>query len=216
MTEQYQTVYEGGVGEITKKKSRFIATVRPVETEEAALAFIEEMRKKYWDARHNCWAYVLGGQQEMLLCSDAGEPSQTAGKPMLDVLVGEGLTNVTVVVTRYFGGVLLGTGGLVRAYQAAARAGLENSVKITKYWGTKLEIGTDYGGIGKLQYFFGQRGIPLLDAVYTDSVSFTVLVPAAKVPEITKAITEATSGQAGIREGDSLYYALRDGEYLLF
>ncbi|MCD8364059.1 MAG: YigZ family protein [Lachnospiraceae bacterium] len=216
MTEQYQTIYEGGVGEITEKKSRFIATVRPVKTEEEALAFIEEMRKKYWDARHNGWASVLGVGEETLRSSDDGEPSQTAGKPMLDVLVGEGLTNVALVVTRYFGGVLLGTGGLVRAYQAAARAGLDSSVRITKYWGTKLAIRTDYGGIGKLQYLFGQRGIPMLDAVYTDNVSFTVLVPAEKVPEITKAVTEATSGQADIREGDSLYYALLDGEYLLF
>lgn len=118
MTEQYKTVYEGGEGEIVEKKSRFIATVRPVETEEEALAFIEEMKKKYWDARHNCSAYVLGERQELMQCSDDGEPSQTAGKPMMDVLTGAGLTNVAVVVTRYFGGTLLGTGGLVRAYSA--------------------------------------------------------------------------------------------------
>ena len=99
MTEQYKTVYEGGEGEIVEKKSRFIATVRPVETEEEALAFIEEMKKKYWDARHNCSAYVLGERQELMRCSDDGEPSQTAGKPMMDVLTGAGLTNVAVVVT---------------------------------------------------------------------------------------------------------------------
>ena len=140
MTEQYKTVYEGGEGEIVEKKSRFIATVRPVETEEEALAFIEEMKKKYWDARHNCSAYVLGEQQELMRCSDDGEPSQTAGKPMMDVLTGAGLTNVAVVVTRYFGGTLLGTGGLVRAYTQAAKEGLADAGIATMRYGKELTI----------------------------------------------------------------------------
>ena len=123
----YRVVYEGGEGEIVEKKSRFIATVRPVETEEEAVAFINEMKKKYWDARHNCSAFVIGSRQEVTRCSDDGEPAQTAGRPMLDVLLREGITNVAVVVTRYFGGVLLGTGGLVRAYQSATQAGLAAS-----------------------------------------------------------------------------------------
>ncbi len=216
MAEQYKTVYEGGTGEIVEKKSRFIATVRPVQTEEEALAFIEEMRKKYWDARHNCSAYILGERQEVMRCSDDGEPSQTAGKPMLDVLAGAGLTDTAVVVTRYFGGTLLGTGGLVRAYSAAVQEGLKNSRVITKCWGTMLEIGTDYNGIGKLQYLFGQRQIPLMDSEYTDKVRFTVLVPASKAQEITKAVTEITGGQAVIKEKKNLYYALADGEYLCF
>ena len=113
-SEGYRVVYEGGESEITEKKSRFIATVRPVESEEEATTFIAEMKKKYWDARHNCSAFVIGERQELTRCSDDGEPAQTAGRPMLDVLLKEGITNVAVVVTRYFGGVLLGTGGLVR------------------------------------------------------------------------------------------------------
>ena len=121
MLEQYKTVLEGGEGEIIEKKSRFIATVRPVEKEEEALSFIEEMRKKYWDATHNCYAYVIGERQEVMRCSDDGEPGGTAGKPMLDVLLGEELYNTAVVVTRYFGGTLLGTGGLVRAYSKAVQ-----------------------------------------------------------------------------------------------
>ena len=115
MLERYKTVYRGKEGEIIEKKSRFIATVRLVETEEEALAFIEEMKKKYWNATHNCFAYVIGERRECVRCSDDGEPSGTAGKPMLDVLLGEELYNTAVVVTRYFGGTLLGTGGLVRA-----------------------------------------------------------------------------------------------------
>ena len=98
----YRVVYEGGQGEIVEKKSRFIATVRPVESEEEAIAFINEMKKKYWDARHNCSAFVIGEKQELTRCSDDGEPAQTAGRPMLDVLLKEGITNVAVVVTRYF------------------------------------------------------------------------------------------------------------------
>lgn len=216
MVEQYKTVYEGGTGEIVEKKSCFIANVRPVETEEEALAFIEEMKKKYWDARHNCSAYILGERQEQMRCSDDGEPSQTAGKPMMDVLDGAGLTNTAVVVTRYFGGTLLGTGGLVRAYSAAVQEGLKNSRIITKYWGTELLVGTDYNGIGKLQYLFGQRQIPILDAEYTDQVRFTVLVPVSRVQEIRKAVTEATSGQASMEEKRSLYYAEVDGKYVRF
>ena len=216
MTEQYQTVYEGGTGEIVEKKSRFIATVRPVETEEDALAFIEEMKKKYWDARHNCWAYVLGERQELLRCSDDGEPPQTAGRPMMDVLTGAGLTNTAAVVTRYFGGTLLGTGGLVRAYSAAVQEGLKNSRIITKCRGVRLSIGTDYNGIGRLQYLFGQRQIPMMDTEYTDRVRFAVLVPVSRVQEITKAVTEATSGQAVITEDRELDYAVVDGTYLCF
>ena len=105
----YRIVYEGGEGEIIEKKSRFIATVRPIETEEEAIEFIAKMKKKYWDARHNCYAYVAGKNQELQRCSDDGEPNGTAGRPMLDVLLREEIHDAVVVVTRYFGGTLLGT-----------------------------------------------------------------------------------------------------------
>ena len=181
-TDSYRVLLSGGEGEIVEKKSRFIATIRKCETEEEAVAFIEEMKKKYWDARHNCSAFVIGSRGELTRCSDDGEPSQTAGKPMMDVLTGAGLTNVAVVVTRYFGGTLLGTGGLVRAYSAATKEGLANSTIITKYWGTKLLVNTDYNDIGKLQYLFGQREIPIMHAQYTEKVSFVVLIPVSRVP----------------------------------
>lgn len=213
MTEQYKTVYEGGEGELMEKKSRFIATVRPVKTEEEANQFVEEMRKKYWDARHNCWAFILGERQEFKRCSDDGEPSQTAGKPMMDVLTGAGLTDVAVVVTRYFGGTLLGTGGLVRAYSGAVQEGLKNSTVITKYLGVKLSVTTDYNGVGKLQYLFGQKEIPILSAEYTDKVVFTVLVESSRIQEIKKAITEATSATAQMEESDPVYFAEINGEF---
>ena len=124
--QTYKILLKGGQGEIVEKKSRFIATIEPVSTEEEAAAFIELTKKKYWDARHNCTAMIIGRHGEITRCSDDGEPSGTAGRPMLEVLTGEGLHNIVVVVTRYFGGTLLGTGGLVRAYSQAVKEGLCN------------------------------------------------------------------------------------------
>ena len=216
MLEQYKTVYEGGEGEIIEKKSRFIATVRPVETEEEALAFLEEMKKKYWDARHNCFVYSIGMNREFTRCSDDGEPSGTAGRPMLDVILGEDIYNVAVVVTRYFGGVLLGTGGLVRAYSKAVQDGLAASKVILKQKGILLKITTDYTGIGKIQYIAGERSISVLDSEYTDKVVMKLLVPVQDVGSVEKAITEGTNGRAGIEKDQELYYTVTDGNVLTF
>ena len=210
MLERYKTVYEGGEGEITEKKSRFIATVRPVKTEEEALAFIEEMRKKYWDARHNCFVYSVGKNRETTRCSDDGEPSGTAGRPMLDVILGEDIYDVAVVVTRYFGGVLLGTGGLVRAYSKAVQEGLAASTVIEKIYGISLEIVTDYTGIGKIQYIAGEKGLPILDSEYTDKVTLHLMIPADEV------VTEGTNGRARMKKEKDLYFARVNGEILLF
>lgn len=216
MLEQYKTIYEGGEGEIIEKKSRFIATVRPVESEEEALAFLEGMKKKYWDARHNCYVYSAGMNREFTRCSDDGEPSGTAGRPMLDVILGEDIYNVAVVVTRYFGGVLLGTGGLVRAYSKAVQQGLTASKVILKQKGTALKITTDYTGIGKIQYIAGERNIPVLDSEYTDKVVMKLLVPVQDVESVQKAITEGTNGRAGIEKDQELYYAVIDGNVMTF
>ena len=212
----YRVVYEGGEGEIVEKKSRFIATVRPVETEEEAVAFINEMKKKYWDARHNCSAFVIGSRQEVTRCSDDGEPAQTAGRPMLDVLLREGITNVAVVVTRYFGGVLLGTGGLVRAYQSATQAGLAASKIIEKRQGKKLIIHTDYNGLGKLQYLFGQQKTAILDTEYAADVVLTILVPVEQKDFLYKEITEQTNGTAQMEWGEDAVYALIDKTAQIF
>ena len=212
----YRVVYEGGEGEIVEKKSRFIATVRPVETEEEAVAFINEMKKKYWDARHNCSAFVIGSRQEVTRCSDDGEPAQTAGRPMLDVLLREGITNVAVVVTRYFGGVLLGTGGLVRAYQSATQAGLAASKIIEKRQGKKLIIHTDYNGLGKLQYLFGQQKTAILDTEYAADVVLTILVPVEQKDFLYKEITDQTNGTAQMEWGEDAVYALIDKTVQIF
>jgi uncharacterized YigZ family protein len=208
-------IYEPGEGEIVEKKSRFIATVRAVKTEEEATAFINEMKKKYWDARHNCSAFVIGDRQELTRCSDDGEPAQTAGRPMLDVLLKEGITNAAVVVTRYFGGVLLGTGGLVRAYQAAVHAGLDQCRILEKKNGLRLSVRTDYNGVGKLQYLFGQQQIAILTSEYGADVVFEVLIPAGQKDAVTKAITEATNGTALLTWGGEVAYGVLDKEPIL-
>lgn len=201
-------VYSGGEGEIIEKKSRFIATVRPVTSEEEATAFIAEMKKKYWDAKHNCSAFVLGGRQEISRCSDDGEPAQTAGRPMLDVLLREDVHNVAVVVTRYFGGVLLGTGGLVRAYQKATQEGLAASVIIDKKEGRRLTVGTDYNGLGKLQYMIAQNNLTLIDTLYTEKVELQLMVPSESCHAVVKEIIEVTSGNAEISWGETVLYAM--------
>ena len=211
-----KTVYIGGEGEIIEKKSRFIATVRPVTSEEEAVAFINEMKKKYWDARHNCSAFVLGERQEISRCSDDGEPAQTAGRPMLDVLLGEDVHNVAVVVTRYFGGVLLGTGGLVRAYQGAVRAGLNASVLIEKKKGQKLTIGTDYNGLGKLQYLIAQKNVTLIDTIYTEKVELICMVPKEEQAQLEKDIIEATSANAKIDWREEVLYGMVGKEVKIF
>ncbi len=216
MLDRYKTVYSGGVAEIIEKKSRFIATVQPVKSEEEALEFIETMRKKYWNATHNCFAYVIGEHFQVQRCSDDGEPSGTAGKPMLDVLLGEEIHDVVVVVTRYFGGTLLGTGGLVRAYSGATKEGLLASNVITKTYGRKLDIQTDYTGLGKIQYILGQRGLTILNSTYTDKVELEVLVPADEVNALLAEIREGTNGQAGLELQKECYFAVIDGEMHIF
>ncbi|WP_306771390.1 YigZ family protein [Agathobacter rectalis] len=209
-------VYKGGQGEITEKKSRFIATVRPVESEDEAVSFINETKKKYWDARHNCSAFVIGKRQELTRCSDDGEPAGTAGRPMLDVLLKENIHNAAVVVTRYFGGVLLGTGGLVRAYQQATKAGLSASEIIEKKDGAVLFIRTDYTGIGRLQYLLAQEKITVMDTAYEADVLVKAVIPENDKKRIEKTIIEQTNGTAKLEWGDEVTFAEYDGEVLLF
>ena len=214
--DSVKILYKGGTAETEVKKSRFIANLKPVESEEEATAFIAEMKKKYWDARHNCYAYSIGEHREFTRCSDDGEPSGTAGRPMLDVILGEDIYNVAVVVTRYFGGVLLGTGGLVRAYSGAVQAGLGASKVIEKHHGISLALTADYTAIGKLQYIAGENQLPILDTEYTDRVIMHLLVPNDQVGRIQKVITEATSGRIKMEKEKELYFADVEGKIKVF
>lgn len=207
MASWHNTVYRGGQGEITEKKSRFIATVCPVHSEEEALAFIEKTKKKYWDARHNCYAYIIGENQTCMRSSDDGEPQGTAGHPMLDVLCGQKIYDVAVVVTRYFGGVLLGTGGLVRAYAAAVQEGLVNSELIEKHKGIPVLIDTDYTGIGKLQYLTATQQITVLETLYEDRVRLKILLEPDRLKQFHSEVMDATSGTAGWQEQEEIWFA---------
>lgn len=216
MAKTYRFTWQGGMGELTEKKSRFIATIAPVKSEEEAQSFIEQIKKQYWDARHNCAAFTIGSRHELTRCSDDGEPAGTAGRPMLEVLLGEDIHDTCVVVTRYFGGTLLGTGGLVRAYSGAVQEALKHAVILEKQKGIRLQIHCGYGDIGKIQYLFGQNRIPLLSSSYTDAVLLEVLVPEALFEPFCASVTEGTAGRAGLTTGDPAWYALSDGEILLF
>ena len=200
MSEAYKTVYVGDTAEIVEKKSRFIANLEHVESEEEALAYIETIRKKYWDARHNCYAYCIGKKQELKRCSDDGEPSGTAGKPILEVITRAGIHNCLIIVTRYFGGTLLGTGGLVRAYTAAAKDALATSELIMLVPGVRYMITTDYTDEGKIR-----RSLPEYDGVIEDvGYSADVVMKVHIKSEYSKAfmdrITEITGGRAVVKE----------------
>ncbi len=212
----YKTIRTGGQGEIEVKKSRFIATTQPVVSEQEALDFLASIRKTYWDARHNCYAFTIGSRFELQRSSDDGEPGGTAGRPILELLLKEEIHDCIIVVTRYFGGTLLGTGGLIRAYQAAAREGLAHSVIIERMSGQKVTVRADYGSIGKLQFLVADAGIPLLDSRYTDTVEMDVIVPEEQAQDFYARVREATAAAAQITPGDPLDYALVDGEVILF
>ena len=175
-------------------------------SEEEAVAFIEEMKKKYYDARHNCSAFVIGSKGELTRSSDDGEPSGTAGRPMLEVLTGSGIRNIAAVVTRYFGGVLLGTGGLVRAYSGAVKMALDQCETITRRYGVQMLIKTDYNGVGKIQYLLGSKDVVIQDSVYAADVQMTVLVPIEEYDRLCKELVEATNGRVGLEEVEKLYY----------
>lgn len=204
--ENYIMLSQGAEAELVEKKSRFIATVRPVSSEEEAVAFIEEMKKKYYDARHNCSAFVIGSKGELTRSSDDGEPSGTAGRPMLEVLLGSGIRNIAAVVTRYFGGTLLGTGGLVRAYSGVLKMALEECKTVSRHFGVRLKITTDYNGVGKIQYLLASKGIAIQDSVYAANVEMTVIVPIEEYDRLYKELVEATSARAGLEELERLYY----------
>ena len=214
--EKYRIIYEGGQGEIVEKKSRFIADVAPVHSEAEAAAFIENIKKKYWDARHHCYAFKYGENQPISRCSDDGEPSGTAGKPVLDVITGEGLYDVCIVVTRYFGGTLLGTGGLVRAYKDAAKAGIENCMVTEKTAGSKLKIGMDYNYVGKFQHFLSTSDAKLIGSEYTDKVEFRVVIEREKADGFSKALVELTAGKVEILSEGECYFGTPGGNFVFF
>lgn len=206
----YRVIAREATGEIVEKKSRFIATMVPVPGEDAAAAFLDAMRKRYYDARHNCYAYIIGKDTRTERSSDDGEPSGTAGRPMLEVLRGAQLTDVAAVVTRYFGGVLLGTGGLVRAYTQALQAAVENSEMITMRGGVQYTVSADYTLAGKLQHLFATEGIFVKDTIYSKQVTFCIVIPPALEEKLKKSMIELSSGRLFLEKNGYSYYEERN------
>ena len=201
-------ITSNGTGEIVEKKSRFIGNVFSVNSVQEAEEKIAEISKKYWDARHNCYAYVIGENGENTKCSDNGEPSGTAGKPILEVINGAGITNVLIIVTRYFGGVLLGTGGLVRAYTQAAQAGIAASGVGELVYSQKLTLTVAYDKVNTIQYFLGQKSITIQDSRYAADVEFDICVKESDVEIIKNELVSKCEGQIIIADGDLGYFLL--------
>ncbi|MCQ2521359.1 MAG: YigZ family protein [Lachnospiraceae bacterium] len=191
----YKILKKGGDGEIVEKKSRFIAHIVPVENKEEAMDFVASMKKKYYDARHNCYAYTIGPNDEEFKSSDDGEPSGTAGRPMLEVIKGEGIHNICVVVTRYFGGVLLGTGGLVRAYTEAVKEGLRNCEVATLCQGMEYLVEVSYPDLGKLQNYCRNENITIEDEQYGEKVLVELILPVEGADKFEKDLQELYAGK---------------------
>ena len=209
-------IYKNGTDEIVEKKSRFIANVCKVESEEQAVDIINNMKKKFWDARHNCYAYIIGNNNEVQKFSDDGEPSGTAGKPIMDIILSEKIHNCLIVVTRYFGGTLLGTGGLIRAYQEATKKGIAQSEVIDAIEGVSAYIDTDYNNMGKIQYICAEQNVLIEDIEYTDKVHIKLLIPKEYYMQFVHIITDRFSGNVEVIEnGEQKYSKMASGEVIL-
>lgn len=216
MEKEYKTVLNEAVCEIEEKKSRFIASVKPVTSEEEAISFINELKAKYWDATHNVYAYSIGGNNIVQRYSDAGEPSGTAGLPMLEVIKRMNVQNLAVVVTRYFGGTLLGAAGLIRAYGKSAALGIEKAGIVVKRLCKEVRVIIEYTLFGKLQSLLLSQGYTIKDIVYEQDVELIVYVFVDEVESFNKIVTEATNARAIVEIGDDTYITLDlDGKLIL-
>ncbi|RJX41648.1 YigZ family protein [Paenibacillus pinisoli] len=206
MLKRYRTVRAEANAEVVIKRSRFIGHAKPVETEEEAVAFIEEIKRLHRTATHNCSAYMVGERDQHQKASDDGEPSGTAGKPILEVIKNKGLKNVAVVVTRYFGGIMLGAGGLVRAYTDGAVAGIEAADEIELVLHREVYVEVDYTWYGKLENELHGRGTRLGGTEFSDKVIVLCLPEVPEADAFIAWMTDLTQGQAIIRTGEERYY----------
>jgi uncharacterized YigZ family protein len=208
LDKEYKTVLNEAACEMEEKKSRFIATVKPVSDEAEAVAHINALKSKYWDATHNVYAYSIGGNNIVQRYSDAGEPSGTAGLPMLEVIKRMNVKNLVVVVTRYFGGTLLGAAGLIRAYGKSAALGIEEAGIVTKKLCKEVSVIVEYTLFGRLQSILISKGYTIKDIIYEQDVEIIVFVYVDDVEGFTDTVIEATHAKAIIQIGDQSYITL--------
>ena len=211
----YKTLHDFGSDEIIIEKSTFIGYAKPIKTEEEAIEFINEIKKKHKDARHNVWAYTVGPTMNIQRYSDDGEPQGTAGIPTLEVIKKEDLRDVVVVVTRYFGGIKLGAGGLVRAYTKGAKIGLDAAKIIEKVMYKEVKISIDYNQLGKIQNELMNLGYFVKDTIYTDDVEIIVYSKLDDVENLTSIIIDITSATAKIDLGEEFYLSEQNGQIIL-
>lgn len=198
MRADYYTVKDYGESELIIQKSKFLTYVKRVETEQEAISFIQEIKKMHHTATHNCSAYMIGEHDHIQKANDDGEPSGTAGFPMLEVLKKQGLKDTVVVVTRYFGGIKLGGGGLIRAYGRATTEGIASTGTVLRKLHQLMKVTIDYTWLGKVENEVRQSAYPLKEITYADGVNLFMYVPTAEVDQFTVWMTELTNGQANI------------------
>ncbi len=208
---EHQLLQEGH-SEVIEKKSRFIGRALPIESEQQAQEILKEIRKQYYDARHVCYAFQV---DQITRSSDDGEPSGTAGRPILDMIGYAGLKNVLVVVTRYFGGVLLGTGGLTRAYGQTAKEAIEAAPQMEILSGRKIDLVCDYNDYGKVDYLVRQKNIPVHSSDFGAEVTFSVMLEEENYEAFVKEVTDLTGGRTKIDAGNPLKYGLVGAEVRL-
>ena len=198
-------------GEYESKRSRFLARAVPVRSEEEAAAVLAARRKEHYAARHHCYAYVLGPKNETVRFSDDGEPSGTAGKPILETLLGSGFHNALVVVTRYFGGTLLGTGGLVRAYTAAAKDALDRAEGGLLYSGRCWHLFCSYSDLPRVDRLIETLSLPLGEEEYGTDVSKQLYLTEEQEEPFLQGLADATAGQALAEAGETLSFLVKEG-----
>ena len=210
----YKTLHEFGMDEIIIEKSTFIGYAKPIKSEEEAVEFINEIKKKHKDARHNVWAYTIGQNMNIQRYSDDGEPQGTAGIPTLEVIKKEDLRDVAVVVTRYFGGIKLGAGGLVRAYTKGAKIGLEAAKIIEKVMFQEVRVRIDYNQLGRVQNEIMNMNYIIKDTIYADNVEIVVYSRLEDVEKLVSRMTDITSATAENILGEEFYLSVKDNEII--
>jgi uncharacterized YigZ family protein len=205
MKNCYRTIRKDGQSELEIKKSRFICSLKRVTSEEEAKAFIQSLKKEHWKANHNCSAFLIGENNEIQRSSDDGEPSGTAGVPMLDVLKKNELINVVAVVTRYFGGTKLGAGGLIRAYASSVATGLKEIGIVEGTLHQAIHLTIDYPQLGKLQNHLEYQEIPIDAIDYTDKIKVTIMVPEQTLSAVEADLTDLLQGKLQVTQGSTSY-----------
>lgn len=211
--KEYKTIYEFGKDEIKIEKSTFIGYAKPVDTEQEAVDFVNEIKAKHKDATHNVWAYTVGQNMEIQRYSDDGEPSGTAGIPSLEVIKKSDLRNLAVVVTRYFGGIKLGAGGLVRAYTKGAKIGVEAGKIVNKIPYTEIRVKIDYSLLGKTQNFLMNNQYIIADTLFEDMVTLVLYLKSSEKDAVKDKIVDLLNGNMDIIENEEIYLShdLNDG-----